>query len=95
MIICSCGGLQHGLLETDPAFALEELDPEKKAKGNRCILWSQSELGRRTGWKTGCGEEENRFVPSIESGSVQGGGTGFSWALEEYEGRKGGLLQNI
>lgn len=36
MIICSCGGLQHGLLETDPAFALEELDPEKKAKDSPC-----------------------------------------------------------
>lgn len=45
---------QHGLCETDPALALEELDPEEKAKGNKCSLQSQSEVwSKSAGWGWG------------------------------------------
>lgn len=49
-------GHHHGLCKTDPAFALEELDSAEKAKGNRCSLWSHSEVwSEQTGGKSGRG----------------------------------------
>lgn len=67
MISCSCGH-HHGLCETDPAFALEELDPEEKAKGKKGSLWSQSEVEsketvERVRW--GWGGEGKRSVGSL------------------------------
>lgn len=50
----SRGGQQHGLPQTDTAFALEELDPEEETKGNHM------------GWvEVGCEEGERRRGPKL------------------------------
>lgn len=61
--LVSCGH-QHGLCEADPAFALEELDPAEKAKGNKCSLETPSEEWRKfTGGESGVGgSRENEQV---------------------------------
>lgn len=45
---------------------------------------------KETGRKTGCREEENRSVPSLDSEWVCVGRTGFLWALERRLEREGG-----